>query len=787
MPDHLRLPDPHRIPTRRSGGGPANVVPVRRAAHGAQLVRHLDNLDELAEEVGEIDTDFILKLSGRTRLNPPYAKWKLVKVGEGPDWSYFVLASAEARQTLRQLFEDYAASGDDGRGWNHAKTWSEFVRDLTGIELYGPEDRAHPSLGELTFDSLELLDISIWPSESIDEAGRRIEVVQSAIEYRGSQPGGGRLVTFDPRPETTMIRVLADRQLLERMLRTSVVQLVREPPRPRLGISQLFQRIQVDDSGPTGSAVGVIDDGVITENRYLHDVVADSKSFPESYVFAAPTDHGSAVCGLAAYGDFEASIVGGVPLPAPHPIIHARVLEPDGNGRTRFAPTVLHHVTMNEAIRWMVEEYQIRVIVAAISDPWTHEGPLVDEWTQILDHLSRDLDVVIVVPAGNRPMPFGEQLECGCHVLHDYPNYLGCPSGRLAAPGIGALVVTVGSTTPQGSPANENEVVVAGPGRPSPFTRVGPGPGRSQEGSRKPEFVAVGGNWSYDRTLRRVSDRDPSLNVVSTIRPTGNRELGVVSGTSFAAPRVANAIAAIASRYPSSSANMLRALAAIGASRSDSLNLEVDGVFAFDFGAYGSINVEHSVESAGPRVVLTYEGEIAADSVEIHRVPMPQRFLEGYTPRTIKVALAFDPPVRRQRREYIAGSMSVDLVRGSSLSNLTEAYCRQPTRAQSEELGIPRRGLPAGRGLLLPGTSKFSDNTLICRRFSSSTSWDEDVLDYFVIVTHQRSSWSPAQKRAYESQRYALAIEMSDEGRLEMNLYALVRARLLAQARVRTR
>ena len=150
------------------------------------------------------------------------------------------------------------------------------------------------------------------------------------------------------------------------------------------------------------------------------------------------------MCGLAAYGDFEASIINGTPLPTPHPIAHVRVLEPDGTGRTRFAPTELHHVTMGNAIRWLVEEHGVRVLVASISDPYAYEGPLVDEWTQVVDRLARELNVVVIVPTGNTPKPFGEELDCGCHVLNDYPRYLEHSDARLASPSIGAVVVTVG-------------------------------------------------------------------------------------------------------------------------------------------------------------------------------------------------------------------------------------------------------------------------------------------------------------------------------------------------------
>jgi subtilisin family serine protease len=788
MPDHLRLPEPHYVDSRRTSGASSDRPPVSRAHHGSRLARHLDSVDELAEEAGEIDTDFIIKLSGSTRLAPPYQKWKLVHLGEGPDWSYYVLASSEARESLRQLFYDYATSGDDGEGWEHAQTWSNFVRDLTGLEFYGPDDRSHPSLADLAFERLELLDVSIWPSESSGEAERRVGIIQELVTTAAERSASIRTIATDPRPETTMMRVRSDRQLLDRLLRTSVIELIRQPPRPRITISDLFRDIDLSELDAEGSLIGVIDDGVITSNRYLSNVIVFSKDFPEDYAFGQPSDHGTAVSGLAAYGDFETSIVSGTPLPRPHPIVHARVLEPDDIGRTRFSPTQLHHVTIGNAIRWLVQENGVRVIVASISDPYAYDGPLIDEWTQVVDQLARELDVVVVVPTGNTPKPFGEELPCGCHVLNDYPRYLEHPEARLASPGIGAVVVTVGSVAPDGVPSvDPARLPIAGPGMPSPFTRVGPGPGRTKDGARKPEFVAVGGNWSYDQTMRQADDKDPSTNVISTSRPNGSRQLAVFSGTSFSAPRVAHAIASIADHYPDSSANMLRALAAIGARRSDAVDMSFEELSPLDVGVYGSINIERAVASGGARVVLIHEGEMVADSVTIHRIPMPRRFLEGSTPRTIRIALAYDPPVRRQRREYIAGSMSFDLVRGSSLTDLEERYRKQPTRSESEASGIPRLDLPSGRTALSPGISQFYNNTLICRTFSTATDWDEDVLDYFVVVVHQRSSWSTAQKASYSSQSYALAIEMYDEARTDLNLYALVKARLRGQVRVRAR
>ena len=789
MPDHLHLPDPRHVPSRRLTSGASERRPAPRAAHGAQLAADLANAARMAAEAEEIDTEFIVKFRGDNRLKPPYKAWNLTPLGEGAGWTYYVLISAEARSFLRDLFNDYSQSPDDGSEWQHAQAWAEFVRDLTGIEFYGPQDRAHASLAELSFDSLELLDVSIWPSLTPREAERRLTVLRTLTEEGRERNQSIRVIAFDSRPTTTMMRIRADQVLLDRLLHTSVVEVVKPPPTPRIVFPQLREELQLTQSQPEGAYVGVMDDGVVTANRYLTEVVIDSTPFPEGYVFVEPGDHGTAVCGLAAYGDFEGAITDGTSLSVPLPIIHARVLEPYGDNRTRFATTALHHQIVRDAIQWLVERHGVRVILAAITNDYAFTGPLVDEWTQTIDQLAQELDVVIVVPTGNRPKPFGPELDCGCcHVVDSYPRYLEHDDSRLASPANAALAVTVGSIASYGteSSTRPEQVAIAPAGGPSPFTRVGPGHGRTKDGARKPEFVANGGNWVYDREIRNVGDRDLSAGVISTIPPTDGRQLGAFTGTSFAAPRVAHAIASIATRYPDASANMLRALAAIGASRSLVLGIEFNDLLELDLGVYGSIDLSRSTNSGGARVVLMHEGIIPTDSTMIHPVPVPRQFLRGYSSRVIRVSLAFDPPVRRERREYIAGSMSFDLACGYSVDELVERYKRQPTQAQALNPDVSRLGLPDNRLSLLPNKARLLDNTLICRTYRKSTGWDEDIQDYSVVVTHQRSPWTEAQKKRYTEQRYALAIELSDEARADLDLYNLVRSQLQARIRVRS-
>lgn len=73
---------------------------------------------------------------------------------------------------------------------------------------------------------------------------------------------------------------------------------------------------------------------------------------------------------------------------------------------------------------------------------------------------------------------------------------------------------------------------------------------------------------------------------------------------------------------------------------------------------------DRAISSGGTRATMTYDGEMPVDTIRIHPIPVPDLFRLGSgAERSITVTLAFDPPVRRQRREYIAASMQVDLYR----------------------------------------------------------------------------------------------------------------------------
>jgi hypothetical protein len=131
--------------------------------------------------------------------------------------------------------------------------------------------------------------------------------------------------------------------------------------------------------------------------------------------------------------------------------------------------------------------------------------------------------------------------------------------------------------------------------------------------------------------------------------------------------------------------------------------------------------------------------------------------------------------------------MSVELVRGLSLQDIREIYARQPTiAAAAQNPALVRRGLPDGdrRPSMSPGVTTVESNTLIRREFLNGT-WDPGHGDYFLIVTHNQSAWTPAQRSSYAEQPYALAVEIAEETESSLDLYAAVRARLRGRVRLR--
>lgn len=787
VPDPLPLPRPAAVESRRRRAGPQDRAPVDRPSHGREIAQSLDALDALAgapAEDPEDDVPIVLKLAASTRLDTgPFRALGLEALGDTADWTYYALTGSAGRTALRELVGQYATPDVQ---WDRPASWAGLLDNLQGVSLYSRQDRADQDL-DLGANGTQTVDVTLWPASSAPVAARRLAQVEAAVAGASTDDGTVRVLATDPRPETLSVRVTADAGLLDELLDLAVVERVRPPLRPLITIGEIIRsRVPADLPEPDGETLGVVDDLAVTANPLLTAVVTAQSGFPTNHAFSPPGEHGTHVSSVAAYGSLDSFALGGATR-VPFPVAVARVLDVVGPFR-QTEMTGQAHVTFEQAVRWLVTKHGVRVVNCSVNYPHPAASGLPDPFTVAVDALSRELGVVIVVSAGNRL-----HLDPGGHWLTDYPGYLHEPQARLAAPADAALAVTVGGLAhrdvPSGTGAGTGatHTAIAPSQRPSPFTRTGPGRsagGTSRWGTSKPEFSHHAGNWAWDHAGHRTVDKDWGLGVVVAVPPAGSRFLGVTTGTSVAAPAVAHELARIASRYPGAGPNLLRAYLALSARQPDGHQRPASPEEAL-FSAFGVPDAARVLDSGGNRVLLSFEGSIDTGTALIHRLPIPQVFVGPDRHRTVRVALAFDPPVRRARREYLAGHMAVELVYGLSLAEVRARYRQQPSQAEADaDPTLTRLGLPDPdhRPNMDPRVGRLLNNTLQRRDFDGGT-WQERHLECFLVVTHDHTKSTDAQKRSYPRQDYAIAVEMADETNVELDLHVAVRQRLRTRLR----
>lgn len=716
----------------------------------------------------------VFKISADSRLTDDALRNKgLQHLGESSGWDYFVLPHDESASSFRSALDAYRSS-DQGRS---------FFALIKDIEPYGPDDRRGPGLEpDLVLTFPLLVDIHLWPASSGPEARERLASVREVV---GEQERG-----VDEQPEFLLMRASVEEESLNDLLLLPAVERVRLPPSPYLSPTDWVEQPPpetLDQPAARRGAVGVIDDGVHVNHPLLQALV-DAFAVPSGHSWAPPTQHGTMVAGLAAYGDFETALRDGTGLPQPLMVVAARVVEDrSGSGTATFATDTPEHRVLEDAIREIVRrgamaDRPVKVVNISLADRYGYAGPHVDHRTEMLDRLSRELDIVIVVASGN----VGESLLPDAHELHArHPEHLLADECRVAEPAVAANCLTVGSIarSDQGAHPDGDSPpqlrAVAGIDQVSPFSRSGPGfrPG----GSVKPDLVHYGGNLVSQAILsqRNLSHTNVGVATVSLGVPG---PFHASSGTSFAAPRVARIAAVVRDEYPSASANLTRALVGLSARvpsphRAKSNAKAAESAKHLALTGYGIPDERRAIESLQNRVVMTFDGEIEADTSVIHPIPIPEEFAIGKSDRTIAIALAYDPPTRRFRREYLASRMKVDLYRLFDLDELMAIMARQPTNGDKLKLPGDRRRIKS----LKPSSEAVLHSTLQVRRWraSAATSLDpNDGQTYYLVVTHMRAPWAELAEPGYDRQRYALAVELEDRGRQQINILDRLRERV---------
>ena len=776
MPDHLLLPEPRRLPSRRAGGSGGGGPVRQRSSHGAALGAQLQTVRAPRRLDRGIDPKLVFKIRAGSRPTDSAFEGRGLQVlSESVDYTYFVLADDEG-ESLGQAITRYREDGD----------LRSFFDLIEGIEPYGPADRRGYGLAALgEFSGEEIVDVSLWPAGTVAEAQQRVGILEAVLELTG-----GRVLLRSVSARRTYLRVRVSAAGLVDVLDTSVVETVRTPPVPFLDFRD-WRTLSLDDlqlDRTAGAAVGVLDDAPDTEHPLLAGLVISQEDLaPPGYAWRQPGGHGTEVVGRVLYPDLHTQLRDGSPLIAVGTVRSVRILEPNSHGSagaTRFATYALPHELVEQAIRHLHERYATKVFNLSVgyADPCNdlHLGPL----TETIDDLVRELDIVVVLPTGNVSLDLQARTPSGHHVVDDKPDYFDTPEHRLAEPGPAALALTVGSVALSGAaaelPGRLGWRAVSEPDEASAFTRAGPGLGTTRARLNKPELTHHGGNVVISDVGLPVHN-DLGASIVTTTTRSEGRLFGVVNGTSFAAPPVARIAADVAHAYPDASANLTRALLVLSADQPNPARAVADRTRRAALYGYGIPHRDRALSSTDNRTIMTYDGVMATDTVQIHPLPMPELFRRGSgTQRTLTVAAAFDPPVRRQRREYLAGRLKVDVYRDIDPDELAEILQKQDPDDPNDLIDDRRRLT------LLPGSSSFTNSTVQVRRWTPTKSFVDDDETFYLVLTHTAQTWARGDT-GYTTQRYAVAACLEDQNLVRASLYQALTQHVRVPARVRVR
>jgi hypothetical protein len=703
---------------------------------------------------------------------------------------------------LRNQLDLYGRGASAGTGLT-AKERSSLLDALESVDQLGPDDRRGTRLRAEGFpDGEASLDVDLWHPGSPP-------LVQDVIRDFGElvRHAGGR-VTDGPRTvaETLLLaRVRGSSAVLNALLNYEHVAYVDLPPRMPLPEFSVFSVPSIPPSLPpipeNGPLACVIDSGVVAGHPLLTGTIVDERDFESGE--ATPVDtvgHGTAVAGVVVYGDIQRCL--SEEWTPRVQILSAKVMRQGPMGDAEFADEERVTTQIRNAVEAYQRGYGCRVFNLSIGHadrPLTGRRQL--PWALLLDELARELDVVFVVSVGNVPHPNVPDAATTHELQEAVRDQLLSTDHVLIDPASAALAVTVGAVSrgdqPYVSPPDFRPAVAGAPADcPAPFTRAGviETSGATARRAVKPELVAYGGNYCLQDRDKRWTRNNPHLTEKSLnyAFATG-RPLTGLCGSTLAAAQVTHCCAIVEAELRTShprgkgpSANLIRALVVHGARRNKQLEQWMGGGHgaaerrALRVGGYGVTEPDRAAFSADNRVVLIAEDSLEEDHFHLYELEIPTEFLNGAGSRSLRVTLAYDPPVRGTRREYLARTMRLQLFRGLQAQQIFDEMAR--VRTTEAELRVADKNkvpiVPSGTQLQWSTVQSVRFAAKGATAFNYPAGKDGAVLFHILVACTKRFDAGGTTQQPYA---LVASLEHADGS---VRLYNAVRQRVQERVRV---
>jgi len=699
------------------------------------------------------------------------AEWPRVDMqvlSTDPRNTVVLLAGDAQLAKLREKIAKYREPPPEGQ---KGQTYAGLVAPIEEFAERPPEEKIGPVLiaeGYAAPENFAEADAFVIDVELYRPSDDMVPVFSDRIEKLVQQSAGQVTSRYYGSPTCLMMRVVGSGLTVAALLAAPEVLFLDRPPQPDAPPANALQ-FDVGEVGEVvpaaagAATIGVIDSGLTSAHPLLVGSVTGSFGVPADLGDADGWGHGTPVAGVAVFGDITTGLQN-LPIRARFRIASARVLNDQGE----FDDKLLTPDRMEQAIRRLHGEFGCRVINLSLADPKRLAAAKPTAWAAILDQLARELDLVVVVAAGNRRDLLAAHED---DIVSGYPAYLFDEGNRILEPATAANVLTVGAIThTNGIRADDGIEVqpIAQADEPSPFSRVGPGVSKI----RKPDLVDYGGTVLFDGATQQLlfGEGRAEAGIITLNSKYVDRLFAARCGTSYASPLVAYKAAALREKFPGASANLVRALMGLVADQPEAAKLRLTGFSEDDVASvlgYGVSDLESALSSDGNRVILFAEDTLPADKFALFEVPIPKLFQTEKGRREIRIALAYAPLARHTRADYLGQTMSFELFRGLS-DKAASDFCRKRTKDE---------GRPGKAGkykcVLSPSIERRRHSTLQVARFTTKNDMSP-YGDKYHLAVRCEADWSS------EPQKFAIVVQMRHEAAIP--LYARVRDRVRLRA-----
>jgi len=559
----------------------------------------------------------------------------------------------------------------------------QFFDAIDGITDIPPEEKIGELLQEkpIQEDESTNLDFSIWRMEDAT-LGRFLVGFQDFITKNDS-----RILDRFITKNFCKLKIKVNKKLLNEILSLREIEYVDRPPSFKIEQKLGSDFPDIEPKGkpsPESPGILIIDSGILPGHPLLEGAVGDAIAIATRYSGLIrdnePYDevgHGTQVAGVALYCDIEECIEKSNFI-REFWIYSSKVMFPNIYGDADYDEEELIEHQLYSAVHRIIEPYpNCKIINISFGNAANRMSFTRRQYdiASLIDEMAHELNLIFVISAGNY---YG-------YIDHVYPDYLlddTIDDVKIIDTASSALGITVG--------ALYREIVPHPFGQdyhyyPSPITRVGPG----YQGMIKPDVVELGG-----------APRNPEGQIM-TINPewvTDHRLFTTNYGTSFSAPKIAHYFAQLMKEYPYYSKNLIIALLLacssipapderpngfneISSGETDERQMNLWKVYG-----YGKPNITNALFSDINRVLLIKQNRIKLNHIHIYPFFIPKEFIETKGNRSISISFSFDPPILKNRIDYLGAKFETHLFRNLQPENVATAYGQREVEIEEEDI-----------------------------------------------------------------------------------------------------